>query len=83
MDAREPPKANLELLREQLDTGRLRSARLMVNSLHPTELARLLETLPLKKLDILREIVDPDLEVDVHVEVAEEVRDGLIEGMPT
>jgi magnesium transporter len=32
---------------------------------------------------MLWEIVDPDIEGDVLVEVAEEVRDGLIEGMPT
>ena len=83
MESREHTKVNLELLREQLDSGRMRSARLMVNSLHPSELARLLESLPLKKRAMLWEIVDPDIEGDVLVEVAEEVRDGLIEGMPT
>jgi len=83
MDAREHTKASLELLREQLDAGGMRSARLMVNSLHPSELARLLESLPLKKRAMLWEIVDPEIEGEVLVEVAEEVRDGLIEGMPT
>ncbi len=82
MEAREHTKANLELLRQQLDSGRMRSARVMVNSLHPSELARLLESLPLKKRAMLWEIVDPEIEGDVLVEVAEEVRDGLIEGMP-
>lgn len=83
MDVREHTKANLDLLREQLDSGRMRSARLLVNSLHPSELARLLESLPLKKRAVLWEIVDPEIEGDVLVEVAEEVRDGLIAGMPT
>jgi magnesium transporter len=82
MEAREHTKANLELLRQQLDSGRMRSARVMVKSLHPSELARLLESLPLKKRAMLWEIVDPEIEGDVLVEVAEEVRDGLIEGMP-
>ena len=82
MEASEHTKANLELLRQQLDSGRMRSARVMVNSLHPSELARLLESLPLKKRAMLWEIVDPEIEGDVLVEVAEEVRDGLIEGMP-
>ena len=82
MEAREHTKASLELLRQQLDSGRMRSARVMVNSLHPSELARLLESLPLKKRAMLWEIVDPEIEGDVLVEVAEEVRDGLIEGMP-
>lgn len=83
MDARDTTKDNLELLRQQLDAGRMRSARVMVNSLHPSELARLLESLPLKKRAMLWEIVDPDIEGDVLVEVSDEVRDGLIEGMQT
>jgi len=83
MEAREHTKANLELLREKLDSGRMRSAGIMVNSLHPSEVARLLESLPLKDRAVLWEMVDQDLEGDVLVEVAEEVRDGLLEGMGT
>ena len=83
MEAREHTKANLELLREKLGGGRMRSARIMVNSLHPSEVARLLESLPLKERAMLWEVVDHDLEGDVLVEVAEEVRDGLLEGMGT
>ena len=55
----------------------------MVNSLHPSEVARLLESLPLKDRAILWEIVDSDISGDVLVELAEDVRDGLIEGMAT
>ena len=83
MDAREHTKANVELLREKLDSGRMRSAAIMVNSLHPSEVARLLESLPLKDRSVLWEMVDNDLEGDVLVEVAEEVRDGLLDGMRT
>jgi len=83
MEAREHTKASLELLREKLDSGRMRSARVMVNSLHPAEVARLLESLPLKDRAVLWELVDSEIEGDVLVEVAEEVRDGLIEGMGT
>jgi magnesium transporter len=64
MDARERTKANLELLREKLGSGRMRSARIMVNSLHPSEVARLLESLPLKERAMLWEVVDHDLEGD-------------------
>ena len=73
----------MTLLREKLDSGRMRSARIMVNSLHPSEVARLLESLPLKDRAVLWELVDSDIEGDVLVELAEEVRDGLIEGMGT
>ena len=55
----------------------------MVNSLHPSEVARLLESLPHKKRSMLWELVDPEIEGDVLVEVSDEVRDGLIEGMQT
>ena len=83
MDPRENTKADLELLREKLDSGRMRSARIMINSLHPSEVARLLESLPLKDRSVLWELVDTDIEGDVLVELAEEVRDGLLEGMGT
>ena len=83
MEARDTTKDNLELLRQQLEGGRMRSARVMVNSLHPSEVARLLESLPRKKRTMLWEIVDSELEGDVLVEVSDEVRDGLIEGMQT
>ncbi|MDX1498568.1 MAG: magnesium transporter [Woeseiaceae bacterium] len=83
MEAREHTKANLELLREQLDSGRMRSARLMIHSLHPSEVARLLESVPPQERVILWEMVDPDDEGDILVELADEVRESLIEGMET
>jgi len=83
MDARDHIQDNLEILREQLEGGRMRSARTMVNSLHPSEVARLLESLPRKKRAVLWEIVDADIEGDVLVEVSDEVRNGLLEGMQT
>ena len=83
MDPREHTKADLQLLREKLESGRMRSARIMINSLHPSEVARLLESLPLKDRTVLWEIVDSEIEGDVLVELAEEVRNGLIEGMGT
>ena len=83
MEAREHTQGNLQLLREKLDSGRMRSARLMVHSLHPAEIARLLESLPQRERALLWEMVSPDDEGDVLVELSDEVRDGLIEGMQT
>ena len=83
MEARETTKANVELLQDRLDSGRMRSARIMVNSLYPSEVARLLESLPLKERRMLWDIVDSDISGDVLVELAEDVRDGLIEDMAT
>jgi len=83
MEALEQTKDNHEELRQLLDGGRMRTARVMVNSLHPSEVARLLESLPRKKRSMLWELVDSEIEGDVLVEVSDEVRDGLIEGMQT
>ena len=83
MEARKHTQANLQLLREQLDSGGLRSARQMIQGLHPAEVAHLLESVPLHERAILWEMVDPDDEGDILVEVVDEVRDGLIEGMAT
>ncbi len=83
MDPREQKKDNLDELRQLLDGGRMRSARVMVNSLYPSEVARLLESLPRKKRAMLWELVDSEIDGDVLVEVSDEVRDDLIEGMQT
>jgi magnesium transporter len=83
MEAREHTQGNLQLLREKLDSGRMRSARLMVHSLRPAEIARLLESLPLQERTLLWEMVSADDEGDVLVELSDAVRDSLIEGMQT
>jgi magnesium transporter len=83
MEARQNTQAVLQLLREQLDSGALRAARQMIQSLHPSEVAHLLESMPLQERAVLWEMVDAEDEGDVLVEVVDEVRDGLIKGMQT
>tara|TARA_R110002049_G_scaffold73329_9_gene189603 strand:- start:738 stop:2087 length:1350 start_codon:yes stop_codon:yes gene_type:complete len=82
MESKEHNQGNLKLLREQLDSGRMRAARVMINSLHPAEIGHLLESLPRRDRALVWEIIDHELEGDVLVEVAEAVRDDLIRGMP-
>lgn len=81
MEAREHTLANLSLLRERLGAGRLRSAKMLIGSLHPAEVARLLESLPITERAVIWEMIEPENEGDVLVELADEVRDGLIESM--
>lgn len=82
MDAKEhTQQANLSLLRERLGSGRVRSAQMLIGSLHPSEIARLLESLPQTERAVIWEMVDDEMSGDVLVELAEEVRDRLIEGM--
>lgn len=81
MESRENKQSSLTLLREQLDSGRMRAVRSMIHSLHPAEVAHLLESLPHGERNVIWDMVDPDDEGDVLVEVSDEVRDGLIEDM--
>jgi magnesium transporter len=83
MEPREPTQTTLELLRDKLDSGGMRSARMLIASLTPSELARLLESLPPPERALIWEMVEPEREGDVLVELVEEVRDSLISGMET
>ena len=71
----------LAALRSALERGSMRHGPRMINSLHPAEIASLIESLPPPKREIVWEFVDPELEGDVLVELNEEVRSELIGGM--
>ena len=62
MEAREHTKANLRLLREKLGEDGMSSARMLIGSLHPSEVARLLESLPLHERAAIWEMVDKRFE---------------------
>ena len=81
MDTSPNKKSTLEELRAALDDGSMRPVRRMIGALNPTEIGRLLESLPLDERLVVWELIEPDVEGDVLVEVAEEVRTGLIEHM--
>lgn len=83
MEPREPTQTTLELLRDKLGSGGMRSARMLIASLTPSELARLLESLPPRERALIWEMVEAEREGDVLVELVEEVRDSLISGMET
>jgi magnesium transporter len=76
-------EGRLTALRDALDSGTLRQAHRMVNSLHPAEIALLLESLPPRQREVVWEFVDPELEGSVLVELSDGVRQSLIEGMET
>jgi magnesium transporter len=56
---------------------------MLIRSLRPAEIARLLESLHPGERAVVWQMVGREMEGDVLVEVADEVRDGLIEGMQT
>jgi len=59
----------------------MRHGQRLVNSMHPAEIASLIESLPAAKREIVWEFVDPEIEGDVLIELNEEVRAELIGGM--
>jgi magnesium transporter len=74
-------ESRLSALRAALGQGTLRSAHRMVNALHPAEIALLIESLPPAQRELVWDMVDPELEGEVLVELNENIRAGLIEGM--
>lgn len=75
--------SHLEALTRALDQGTMRQVHRLVNSMHPAEIASLLESLPPAQREVVWDLVDPELEGDVLVELNEEVRADLIREMET
>jgi magnesium transporter len=73
--------SRLAALRSALEQGSMRHGQRMINSMHPAEIASLIESLPPAKREIVWEFVDPEIEGDVLIELNEEVRGELIGGM--
>ncbi len=73
----------LAALRDALDQGTLRTAHRMVNAMHPADIALLLESLPPAQREVVWEIIDPELEGEVLLELNESVRAGVIHEMET
>jgi magnesium transporter len=71
----------LAALRTAIDEGAVRSAERMINTLHPAEIAQLLESLPRNRREIVWELTDPELDGDVLIELSDEVRAQLIREM--
>jgi magnesium transporter len=75
--------SRLATLKRALEQGTGRQVQRLVNSLHPAEVASLLESLPHAQRDLVWDLVDPELEGDVLVELNDEVRADLIQEMGT
>jgi len=81
-DTSSTPSSRLATLRAALERrGSLRRAQRMINTMHPAEIASMLESLPPAKREIVWGFVDPELEGDVLIELNEQVRADLIGGM--
>jgi magnesium transporter len=75
------PSTRLAELRDALEQGTLRHVRRLVHTMHPAEIAALLESLRPAEREIVWEMVDADDDGEVLLHVNDEVRAGLIRGM--
>ena len=81
-DPVEKTELQLKALSAALETGTMQHARRMLNELNPAEIADLLESLPYTERNLLWDLVHPDKEGEVLLEVGDEVRATLIRDMP-
>src|SRR5262245_12589713 len=83
MEATRTPtkERRLAALRGALREGSWRGAARMVASMHPAEIALLMESLPPAQREVVWNFVEPEIEGDVLVELSEGVRNSFIEGM--
>jgi len=72
---------NLRRFNQALESGTLSNIRLMLNGLHPAEIAHLLESLPADSRMIAWEMVAAEHEGDVLLHLSDGVRAGLIREM--
>jgi len=81
IEATDQRAPRLKLLRDALESGTLRRVQRMINSLHPAEIADLLESLPPAEREVVWELVDTHSDGDVLVQLNEEVRAKLLGDM--
>jgi magnesium transporter len=73
----------LARLQEALASGPQPRLGQMVNALHPAEIADLLESLPPDRRELIWDLVEPELDGDVLLELNEELRAKFVSEMAT
>lgn len=66
---------------DSITEGLINKARTDMQAMHPAEIADALEALPPAKRGVLWDLVDPEIDGDVLLEVHDEVRDQLVQEM--
>jgi magnesium transporter len=75
--------SRLAALREALESGTTRQVQSLIGTLHPAEIALLLESLPQPERNVVWQLISDEDEGEILVELNDEVRTGLIEKMAT
>lgn len=78
---KQPVEQRLESVIRELESGALHNVQVMLNDLHPAELAQMLESMPQPRREFVWEMIAADNKGEVLLHVNDEVRTGLIEKM--
>ncbi len=73
LDRSEKTESQIQQLSLALETGTMQHACRMLNALRPAEIAHLLESLPHTERNIIWDLVDPDKEGSVLIELGDEL----------
>lgn len=77
----QPPQKQSSTLVENISEGSLSAARKIMLAMHPAEIADALESLPPVRRRLLWDVIDPELEGEILMEVGDEVRESLVRDM--
>ncbi len=81
VDIAEKTEKKIQALSDAMESGTLHNAQLMLNALHPAEIAHLLESQPPSQRLLTWELVIPENEGEVLINLGEEIRHVLIKDM--
>ena len=73
----------LDSLSTAIEHGALPQVYLLLNALHPAEIAHLIESSPVEQRKVIWELVEASNEGEVLIELREEVRASLVQDMAT
>lgn len=80
-DKAEKTERNLQALTQAIEDGTLHAAQVMLNALHPGEIAHLIESLPPRQRQVVWELVTKDNEAEALINIGEDIRSHLIKDM--
>jgi magnesium transporter len=76
-------RTDLAHVLDALEAGTVRQVQRLVRALHPAEAAHLLESMPPAQRRVVFDLVDPEEQGEILVELADDVRADLAESMDT
>jgi magnesium transporter len=73
----------LDSLSNAIEDGALPKVHILLNALHPAEIAHLIESSPVEQRKVIWELVEANNEGEVLIELRDEVRASLVQDMAT